>query len=147
VLARLLAMTSVPGMTHLFTGRGLAVTRLAARIDYRAPTITITDGVFESPSLGLRLAGTVDTAGGAIACRGSVVPSYYGLNTLAGRVPVLGHVLTGAKKEGLQVFEFDVRGTTASPKIKVDAVSSLAPGAVRDLLKLLPRPALPKFGR
>jgi len=142
VLARLLAMASVPGVTTLFTGRGLPVTRLAARIDYRPPTTTLTDGVLESPSLGMRLAGTVDT-GGAVAFQGSLVPSYYGLNTLAGRVPVLGRVITGSKREGLQVFAFDVRGTVAAPRITVDPVSSLVPGAVRDLFKLLPRPRVP----
>jgi hypothetical protein len=47
----------------------------------------------------------------------------------------------------LQVFEFAVRGTTTAPKVSVDPLSSLAPGAVRDLLKLLPRPTLPSLRR
>jgi hypothetical protein len=93
----------------------------------------------------MRLAGTVTPGGGAVDMNGSLVPSYYGLNTLAGRVPVIGRVITGGKQQGLQVFEFHVGGTTNDPKIRVDPVSSLAPGAVRDLLKLLPRPSLPKF--
>jgi len=142
VLARILSTASLPGVSNLFAGRGLAVTRMAAGIAYRAPRITVTDGVLESPSLGMRLAGTIDT-GGAIACRGSLVPSWYGVNRAVGNVPVLGRVLTGVKKEGFQVFEFEVRGTTTSPRITVDPISSLAPGAMRDLLKLLPRPHLP----
>jgi hypothetical protein len=146
-LARILAMTSVPGLTNVFGGRGLAVTRLASRIGYRASALTLDEGVVESPSFGMRFAGTVGTGDGALDVRGSLVPSYYGLNTLAGRVPVLGTVLTGSKQHGLQVFEFAVRGTTTAPKLTVDPVSSLAPGAVRDLLKLLPRPALPSLRR
>ena len=141
-LARILAATSVPGMANVFGGRGLAVARLASRIGYRAGTITLDDGVVESPSFGMRFAGTVGTGSGALDVRGSLVPSYYGLNTLVGRVPILGTVLTGAKQEGLQVFAFAVGGTPAAPKLTVDPVSSLAPGAVRDLLKLLPRPVL-----
>jgi hypothetical protein len=142
VLARILSTASLPGVSNLFAGRGLAVTRMAAGIAYRAPRITVTDGVLESPSLGMRLAGTIDT-GGAIACRGSLVPSWYGVNRMAGRVPVIGRVFTGVKGEGFQVFEFEVHGTTAAPRISVDPLTSLAPGAMRDLLKLLPRPKVP----
>jgi hypothetical protein len=102
----------------------------------------MTDGTLESSSLGLRFAGTVETARATLDLRGSVIPSYYGLNALAGRVPVLGTVLTGVKKEGLQVFAFTVSGPAAAPKVSVDPASSVAPGAMRDLLKLLPRPSL-----
>jgi hypothetical protein len=143
VLARLLSAASLPGVTDLFAGRGLPVTRIAAGIAYAAPRITVTDGTLESPSLGIRLAGTIDTGGGTIACNGALVPSYYGVNRMAGRVPVLGRIVTGVRGEGLQVFDFEIRGTTDAPRITVDPLASLAPGAMRDLLKLLPRPRLP----
>jgi hypothetical protein len=143
VLTRLLATASLSGLASTLTGSGLAVTQFAARVRHAAAVVTLDDGVLESPAFGMRFAGTAGGEGGAVDFRGSLVPSYYGLNTLAARVPVLGRVITGVKKQGLQVFEFTVRGTTAAPKIAVDPVSSLAPGAVRDLLKLLPRPTLP----
>jgi hypothetical protein len=142
-LARVLAAASIRGVANLFAGRGLPVTLLAARVRHAGRVVTLEDGVLESPSLGMRFAGTVDVGRDAVDLRGSVVPSYYGLNTLAGRVPVLGHVLTGGGREGLQVFEFTVRGPLATPKVAVDPVASLAPGAVRDLWKRLPRPTLP----
>src|SRR5262249_5674484 len=109
VLARLLSAASLPGVTDLFSGRGLPVTRLAAGIKYAPPRVTLTDGVLESPSIGMRLAGTIDTGGGAIACNGALVPSYYGVNRMARNVPVLGRVLTGKGGEGLQVFDFEIR--------------------------------------
>ena len=128
------------GVGNALGGRGIAVKQLATELHYRTPVLTVTDGTLESSSLGLRLAGTVDTTRATLDLHGSVIPSYYGLNTLAGRVPVLGTVLTGAKKEGFQVFAFAVSGPAAAPKVSVDPASSLAPGAMRDLLKLLPRP-------
>ena len=66
------------------------------------------------------------------------MPSYYGLNKLPARVPILGKLMTGTGNEGVLVVDFEVRGSTADPKVSVRS-SSLAPGVVRDLLRFLPR--------
>jgi hypothetical protein len=39
----------------------------------------------------------------------------------------------------VQVIDFQVRGTPASPDVSVNTLSSLAPGVLRDLLRRLGR--------
>jgi hypothetical protein len=114
---------------------------LAAGISYAPPRITLTEGVLESPSLGMRLAGTINT-GGAIALKGALVPSYYGVNRVARHLPVLGRIITGAGGEGFQVFDFEIHGTTVAPASQSTRLP-LAPGAMRDLIKLLPHHRVP----
>jgi hypothetical protein len=66
------------------------------------------------------------------------VPSYFGLNTAASKIPLLGDLLTGTDREGIQAIQFHVTGPLADPKVSIDPATSLAPGVLRDLLKLIP---------
>jgi hypothetical protein len=47
--------------------------------------------------------------------------------------------VTGGGREGVQVIDFQVRGTRADPAVTVNPLTSLAPGVLRDLLRKLGR--------
>jgi hypothetical protein len=138
LLARVATLTSLSGITSALGGKGISFDRLTADLSERQGVVTIRDMVAAGPSLGLSVRGTVDRRRNVLALDGSVVPALYGLNQMAGRVPVLGHLLTGARKEGVQVIDFTVTGSATDPKVSA-RVSSLAPGLLRDLLRLMPR--------
>ena len=139
LLARIATLASLSGITNLLRGRGINFDRVTGGIGSRPDRVTITDGTVAGPSLGLTIAGTFDRRADTLALRGTVVPSYFGLNRAPGRVPILGRLATGGGREGVQVIDFQVRGTPASPDVSVNTLSSLAPGVLRDLLRRLGR--------
>jgi uncharacterized protein YhdP len=138
VVARAAALVSLSGIANALSRGGVALDRLSASIAQRGEVITIRDARATGPSLGLSVRGTVDYGAGTLALDGTLVPEYYGLNRAAHVLPVVGNVLTGSRKEGVQVFDFQARGPLGNPAVSARA-SSLGPGAVRDLLRLLGR--------
>ncbi|HYV57088.1 MAG TPA: AsmA-like C-terminal region-containing protein [Candidatus Nitrosopolaris sp.] len=137
LLARIATLTSVSGIASALQGGGIAMQELRAGLAYRGNTLTITEGVASGPSLSVLMSGTVERPGWTSALRGTFVPSYYGLNTAAGRVPVLGKLATGGKGEGIQAFDFTVSGPLGEPQIKV-SLSSAAPGVLRNVFRRAP---------
>jgi hypothetical protein len=138
VLARVATLASLSGIAGLFSGQGLPFTQLSTGVSHRQGVITMRDGVARSRSLAVTWRGTIDRHAGTVALEGTLVPAYYGLNQAPGRLPVIGTLITGTRGEGIQVVDFTVKGTLEKPSVSARA-SSLAPGVVRDLLRLLPR--------
>jgi hypothetical protein len=138
LLARIATLASPTGIARSLRRSDIMWRQLTADIGHRGVLVTITDGMLDGPDLAVLFDGTIDRVAWTADMHGTLVPSYYGLNTAAGRIPVLGKLVTGPGGEGLQVFEFAVRGPLAAPQVSVNALSALAPGALRDLLRRLP---------
>jgi hypothetical protein len=141
IIGRVAALVSLKGITSALSGKGgIRFDRLEADIAQRHGVLTVESARTSGPTLGVLTRGTLDFAAGTLALDGSLVPVYYGLNQGVGKIPVVGRVLTGAEKEGFQVFDFEAKGQLASPSITARP-SSAAPGALRDLFRLIePRP-------
>ena len=138
LLTRIATLASLTGITRSLRRGDMVWRQLTADIEHRGTLVTITDGRLDGPDLTVLFDGMIDRVAWTADLRGTLVPSYYGLNTAAGRVPVLGKLVTGPGGEGVQVFEVAVRGPLAAPEVSVNALSALAPGALRDLLRRLP---------
>jgi hypothetical protein len=133
-LARVATLASLSGIAGALERDGIRFDSLDAGIGQRGSTIAITDAVLRGRALGLLAAGTIDRSARSAAVRGTLVPSFYGLNTLPGRVPVLGSVVAGKGREGVQAIDFTITGPLDAPQVAVSP-SSLAPGALRDLVR------------
>lgn len=138
VLARIATLASLSGIGSALGGHGVTFDRLTTGLSSRRGVLTVSTLRAAGPSIAFTLGGTVDRPRDALELEGTVIPSYYGLNAMAGKVPILGRLLAGVGKEGVQVVDFTIRGTPAEPRVAVRP-SSLAPGVVRDLLRLLPK--------
>jgi hypothetical protein len=139
LMARLATLGSFGGIRDALAGRGVVFDELGARVAHQGHTITISEGRATGPAVALTAAGTIDRTAGTIALRGTVVPSYLGINTAVGRLPVVGRLIAGTDREGIQAFDFHVRGPLSKPEVRVDKLASIAPGALRDLFRRLPR--------
>jgi hypothetical protein len=135
-LARIATLASLSGIAGALERDGIRFDRLDAQIGQRSATISITDGVLRGRSLDLLVAGTIDRSDRSTALRGTLVPSFYGLNTLPARVPVIGGVVAGKGREGIQAIDFTIAGPLKAPEVSVSP-SSLAPGAFRDVVRRL----------
>ncbi len=138
IVTKVAQLTSLSGIGSAMRGGGLFFERMACGLSQRGRIVTITDGVADGPSLALTIRGTIDRGANVLAMTGTMVPAYYGLNTVAGKIPVLGRLLTGGDKAGIQVFDFTAKGPTGDPSVTAN-VSSLAPGVLRDLVRKLTR--------
>jgi len=139
LLARLATLASLPGITSALSGRGIPFDVLDAGISSRDTTVTVRKAVTTGPMLALSLDGTIDRGAGSLDLHGILAPSYYGLNRAAGSLPVVGQLLTGTSGEGFHAIAFDVRGPAADPTVTIDPLASVAPGVLRDLLRVRPR--------
>ena len=82
----------------------------------------------------VRASGTIDRGDWTTSLHGTLTPSYYGLNAAAGRVPLVAKVITG-EAGSVQAFEFKVSGPLAAPRVSVEPLRSIAPGALKDVTR------------
>jgi hypothetical protein len=135
VLKRIVALGSLSSLESAFTGAGLQFERIGAALRWHHPTLTVTDGVAHGPALTLVADGTVDQPSATLDMRGTLIPSYYGLNTAPGRIPILGDLIGRGDAKGIQAIDFTASGPIREPQVQVKPLSVIAPGVLRDVLR------------
>jgi len=135
LLAELLAATSPGGLQEMLRTEGIRFDRIEADGTLVGDRLEISEGRAVGGALGMTLAGTVDLDRDAVDLSGTIVP-VYGLNRAIGRIPLLGDLLTGGEGGGLFAFTYRVTGPLDDPDVRVNPLSVLAPGFLRDLFFL-----------
>ena len=95
--------------------------------------LEIKDAVIYNPYMGLTTEGTVDFARNAIDVSGTFIPAY-SVNTLLGKIPLVGVLLGGGKNEGLFAISYRAQGSLNDPKLTISPLSAIAPGILRKIL-------------
>lgn len=135
VLARILSVAALTGILEALTGEGLAFTSMQAPFIYADSLLTVKDFRTSGPSLGLTGDGTVNLETDELAVRGTIVPAY-ALNSLLGRLPLVGGLLSGFEEGGgLFAATYTVDGPLHDPRVAVNPLSALAPGFLRGLFQ------------
>lgn len=145
VLARILTVGSLTGIRDLLTGSGIAFDRVIVPFSYRNAMITFADAYASGSALGITANGTFDPARDRFDLKGTVIPAYT-LNSVFGKLPILGQMLTGGKNEGVFAINYTLSGPSENPKIGVNPLSALTPGFLRrifDIGDVLPGAAPP----
>ncbi|PCI48473.1 MAG: hypothetical protein COB49_06010, partial [Alphaproteobacteria bacterium] len=96
----------------------------------------IAKGRARGSSLGITIEGAVDQAYDEISISGSITPAY-GLNSLLGKIPLVGFILTGGKGQGIFAATYSIRGPLDNPKININPLSALAPGIFRSIFSAI----------
>jgi hypothetical protein len=137
LLARLLKAATFGGLDDLLQGEGLSFTRLESGISLAGPILRL-DGLRASGgSLGMTAAGVIDMKDDTIDVAGNLVPMLMVNRVLEGAVgwiPLLGDVLTGRNDGGAFAVSYAVKGPLSSAEVRVNPLSALAPGILRELL-------------
>lgn len=137
-MVKLVSLASLRGLLELGSEQDVELDRVVATFAHRPPALLeVRDAVAHGPKLGLRLAGTIDTAKDTVDLDGTIIPSYYLLNEGVDRIPVVGGILKYATGGAVQAVTFTVRGSRAEPAVSVQPLSSLAPGVTREWLRKL----------
>ncbi len=95
-----------------------------------ANVVSIEDAVAYGTAVGITMRGTMSSE--KIKLEGSVVPAY-ALNSLFGKIPVVGTLLTGEKGGGLFGVTYSVTGKPSTAEFNFNPASILAPGIFRRL--------------
>ena len=134
ILARLLTLASLTGISDLVTGRGIHFSRLDIPFAMQSSRLTISNARAVGSEIGISANGKIDLEGDGTRLEGTVVPAYT-LNSLVGRIPLVGWILTGGEGGGIFAVDYLLSGPLDNPKIQVNPLSALAPGVLRNLLR------------
>jgi uncharacterized protein YhdP len=146
-VARFLSAALLTGLLDLLRGDGIGFDRLEARGLLRDGDVTIRDLRASGPALGIQARGRLDLDGDRIDIEGTIVPAN-ALNSLFGRIPIIGEVLFGP---GLFAARYTLRGPRDEPDVAINPLSALAPGVLRNIFGIFeggvpggaPEPAAP----
>ena len=106
--------------------------RLEMKFNLRGDRLRIREGRAYSSLIGVTAAGEIGRSKRQVRLRGTLVPLYE-LNSVFGKVPVIGDLLVGEKGSGLLAANFTVSGPLDKPKFEVNPISLLTPGVLRRL--------------
>jgi uncharacterized protein YhdP len=132
LLARLLTVASLTGIGNLLGGEGIAFEQLESRFVVRDETLQLDKGRVYGSQLGLTFGGRIDLAANTLDVEGTIAP-LYGVNWTIGRIPIIGQLLRGSQAEGAFAATYSIRGAAEDPTVRVNPLSALTPGFLREL--------------
>jgi hypothetical protein len=132
-LARLLTLASLRGIGDVLGGRGIAFDQLTVPFRLAGGVVRLNRGRMSGSQLGLTFEGDIDTGTERLNLHGTIVPIYT-INRIIANIPLIGNFLAGSEGEGAFAATFTMTGEFAQPEIRVNPLSVLAPGFIRDLV-------------
>ncbi len=96
--------------------------------------IDVTEGVAKGASVGATANGQIDVTGQRLSLSGTYIPAF-GLNNLAGRIPIFGAITGSGSNEGLVGVTFRVVGPIEDPVLQINPLSAVAPGIFRRIFE------------
>jgi hypothetical protein len=139
-LAKIIQLASLSGIRETFSRSGIPIDRLTARLSGDVQKIEIREAVLDTSSFALMLDGKIDRVKRTCSFAGTIVPDYYGINPTLSRVPLLGSLLGNGQGKGVLGIDFSITGDIDEPKVSVETLRSVTPGALRNLTRVLGEP-------
>ncbi|WP_375451032.1 AsmA-like C-terminal domain-containing protein [uncultured Devosia sp.] len=100
----------------------------------RSDRVEVTDAVLSGDTVGGTMRGFIYTDQRQYDLTGTYVP-LFGLNSAFQKIPLLGPLLGGRDGEGLVGVTFAVKGALDNPEFKINPLSALVPGVLRELFE------------
>lgn len=134
VLAKILTLGSLTGISDTLTGEGIFFDTLKLPFRVTGHRIHVEDARMSGPAVGLTMSGQVDRSANVAQMEGTLVPAYT-VNSILGKVPLLGPLIVGREGEGIFGFTYAVKGNIDDPSVIVNPLSAIAPGFLRRLFE------------
>lgn len=150
LLARVLSVALLTGIADSLRGEGIGFSILESDFAFHDPKLEIKESRASGASIGITAGGVIDTNAETVDLSGTIVPAY-AVNSLLGRIPLVGDILVGGKGGGIFAANYKVEGPIDDAKVSINPLSTLAPGFLRNLFGAgsssptgtEPRPELP----
>lgn len=145
VMTKLLSLGSFTGIADTIRGEGIAFRQGDVNFRFNQNLFDIEALRIKGPAIGLTMDGVVDTQNRALYLNGTLVPAY-DVNSLLGRIPIIGWFFSGERDGGLIGISYSLQGDFEDPNIVVNPLSLLTPGFLRNIfnLRLFEPPSIPK---
>jgi hypothetical protein len=134
-LARLLTVASLTGIVDVLQGTGIPFSTLEAPFTLTDGVLALRDARASGTSLGITVKGQVDLDNDVIALEGTVVP-IYALNSVLGKLPVVGTLFSDEKGGGVFAMNYAMNGPSKDPAVTVNPLSAFTPGMLRRLFNI-----------
>jgi uncharacterized protein YhdP len=134
ILAQVLSVASLKGITDTLSGEGLNFNKFSVPFVYEYGAVSIKDAVVSGPALGMTGTGEVNLNSQTIDMDGALVPAY-SANSVLGEIPVIGDIFVGKKGEGVFALSYTVKGIFSNAQILVNPLSALTPGFLRGIFR------------
>lgn len=132
VIAKLFTVASFSGMVDLLMGEGLTFSHFDAPFEYKDKQLMLKEAKAFGDVVGITAKGTYDRRFDEVDFHGVIAPAY-SLNTMIGRLPVVGSLLVG--KDGT-VFaaNYNISGDIDDAEVNINPLSALSPSSLKDKL-------------
>jgi len=121
------------GIDDMIDNNGMQFDEMELPFTINRGVIDVNDAFAYGKSIGFTMEGQLDQGMAQINLNGLVIPAY-SLNTLLGKLPLVGGLL-GGRDGGLFALSYRVQGSRAAPDISFNPLSAIAPGFLRNLFK------------
>jgi hypothetical protein len=116
------------------TANDLSFTQLRIPFHQEGWVIAMDDAALRGPMLGATASGTINIPGGRVAISGTFIPAF-GINNIAGAIPLLGTILGGGRDEGLVGITYKLFGPLSHPELTINPISAITPGIFRRIFE------------
>ncbi len=137
-LTKIFTLASLRGLSDTLSGNGIAFDKTTADIMYDKGNIIIEKLAAKGDAVGVMVEGSMSVnEPEMIDIDGTLIPSY-ALNSLPGKVPIIGEMLVGGEGEGMFGTRFSAKGALGDPNISANPLSMLTPGFLRNIFNIFP---------
>lgn len=140
ILTRLFTIASLSGILDSLAGNGISFDKLVAPYEYERGNIALKDAKQYGSALGITATGLISLPESSYDIAGTLVPSYT-LNSMVGKIPLLGDIIVGGEGKGLIALSYTVKGSMEQPSINANPLSVLTPGFLRGIFDVFDKPA------
>ena len=120
------------GVGAATSGPGLGFTQAIVPFTLTGQELQLHDARAYSASLGFTASGRIGVDDGGVDLEATIVPAY-AVNTLPGKIPLLGRLFTAEHGGGLFALRARLTGKLADPQVTINPLSALMPGFLRGL--------------
>ncbi|HQS84654.1 MAG TPA: AsmA-like C-terminal domain-containing protein [Alphaproteobacteria bacterium] len=133
VVAKVLSLASLEWMSDaLKEKKGMLFRNATLEFKINDHKLEILHGLAENSSTGVTLKGEMDRSEKILNFQGTIIPVYM-FNSLIGKIPILGDILSGGVGKGFLAVTYDIKGPVDHPEVHVNPFSIFAPGFLREL--------------
>ncbi|HRK97046.1 MAG TPA: DUF3971 domain-containing protein [Alphaproteobacteria bacterium] len=136
ILAKLVNLFSLSGLSELLQNKGIGFTRLRTDFEWKnhkgERVIVLKNGRTSGSSIGLTFGGNINQTTSMTNLEGTAVPMSE-VNSLVAKIPLLGKLL-GGSSGGLIAATYTMKGSNEDPTVFINPLSVLTPGFLRSIL-------------
>ncbi len=136
ILARVLSVGLLTGILDSLQGEGIGFSGLDGGFRLYDDKVELEELSAYGSAVGVTARGTINTETETLDVEGTVVPAY-AVNSILGSIPLLGSILIPERGGGIFAANYKASGPLADPKVSVSPLSTLAPGFLRRLFRVI----------